>query len=194
MVNTFLEKAPVSEFLIEKMLQGKYSLGTYQQSTYADTLKWICFDFDCKEDRSIEAIIALKDLYVQKFVDRLESLDIANFVKEKQEYIIRALNKYEGNRKYVSIAPRQYVSGEGFDILGKSLRLKVSQGKQELVTTDGVFIFLTVRNKDNQKRKESLMNNWLKEMQTGTFNKICREIYPIFKKYDVEYPIVKVDI
>ena len=117
---------------------------------------------------------------------------IDNFVKEKQEYIIRALDKYEENRKYISFAPRQYVSGESFDILGKSLRLKVIQGNQESVTTDGVFIFLTVRNKENQKRKENLMNNWLKEMQTGTFNQISREIYQIFKKYDVEYPIVKV--
>ncbi len=117
---------------------------------------------------------------------------IDNFVKEKQEYIIRALDKYEENRKYVSFAPRQYVSGESFDILGKSLRLKVIQGNQESVTTDGVFIFLTVRNKENQKRKENLMNNWLKEMQTGTFNQISREIHQIFKKYDVEYPIIKV--
>ena len=29
-------------------------------------------------------------------------------------------------------------------------------------------------------------------MQTGTFNQISREIYQIFKKYDVEYPTVKV--
>ena len=131
----------------------------------------------------------------QVFVSASESVPVEfidNFVKEKQEYIIRALNKYEENRKYVSFAPRQYVSGESFDILGKSLRLKVIQGKQESVTTDGVFIFLTVRNKENQKRKENLMNNWLKEMQTGTFNQISREIYQIFKKYDVEYPIVKV--
>ncbi|PXV91697.1 hypothetical protein C8E03_103258 [Lachnotalea glycerini] len=131
----------------------------------------------------------------QVFVSASESVPVEfidNFVKEKQEYIIRALNKYEENRKYVSFAPRQYVSGESFDILGKSLRLKVIQGKQESVTTDGVFIFLTLRNKENQKRKENLMNNWLKEMQTGTFDQISREIYQIFKKYDVEYPIVKV--
>lgn len=131
----------------------------------------------------------------QVFVSASQSVPVEfidNFVKEKQEYIIRALDKYEENRKYVSFAPRQYVSGESFDILGKSLRLKVIQGKQESVTTDGVFIFLTLRNKENQKRKENLMNNWLKEMQTGTFNQISREIYQIFKKYDVEYPIVKV--
>ena len=131
----------------------------------------------------------------QVFVSASESVPVKfidNFVKEKQEYIIRALDKYEENRKYVSFAPRQYVSGESFDILGKSLRLKVIQGNQESVTTDGVFIFLTVRNKENQKRKENLMNNWLKEMQTGTFNQISREIHQIFKKYDVEYPIIKV--
>jgi predicted metal-dependent hydrolase len=131
----------------------------------------------------------------QVFVSASENVPVEfidNFVKEKQEYIIRALNKYEENRKYVSSSPRQYVSGESLDILGKSLRLKVIQGKQESVTTDGVFIFLTVRNKENQKSKENLINNWLKEMQTGTFNQISREIYQIFKKYDVEYPVIKV--
>lgn len=117
---------------------------------------------------------------------------IDNFVKYKQKYIFRALNQYEEKRKYESTAPKQYVSGENFNILGKSLRLKVIQGNQESVIWDGIYIFLTVRNKDNQKRKENLMNSWLKEMQIGTFNQICREIYPIFKKYDVEYPTVKV--
>lgn len=117
---------------------------------------------------------------------------IDNFIKEKQEYIIRVLDKYEENRKYVSVAPRKYVSGESFEILGKSLRLKVIEGQLESVITDGVFIFLTVKNKENQKRKENLMNSWLKEMQMGTFNQICREIYQIFKKYDVEYPVVKI--
>ncbi len=117
---------------------------------------------------------------------------IDNFVSKKHEYILRALNRFEENRKYISNASRQYVSGESFDILGKSLRLKVIQGQQESVTTDGVFLFLTVRNKANLKRKENLMNNWLKETQMEKFDQICRGIYHIFEKYGVKYPTIKV--
>lgn len=115
-----------------------------------------------------------------------------DFVKRKQEYIIRALDKYEENRKYVTVAPRQYVSGESFEILGKSLRLKVSEETMESVSTDGVFIFLSVKNKDNFKRKEKLMNDWLKNLQVATFHEISAEIYHIFKKYDVVYPQIKI--
>lgn len=131
----------------------------------------------------------------QVFVSASESVPvdfIDDFIKGKQDYIFRVLSKYEENHKYASIVPRQYVSGESFDILGKSLRLKVIQGKQESVITDGVFIFLTVENKDNQKRKEILITSWLKEMQTRIFNQISGEVYQIFKKYDVKYPIVKI--
>lgn len=130
--------------------------------------------------------------YLYQLVKEYQLIILTNFVKEKQKYIFRALSKYVEKRKNVSIAPRKYVSGEGFDILGKRLQLKVAQGNQESVTTDGVFIFLTVKNKDDQKRKENLINSWLKEMQTTTFHQICREIYLLFKKYDVEYPTVKI--
>lgn len=116
---------------------------------------------------------------------------IDDFVKSKQSYIIKALDKYEETRKYTR-APKKYVSGENFNILGKSLRLKVYEGNEESVITDGIFVFLTIKDKENQKRKEKLMNDWLKKMQTETFNQICREIYQIFKKYDVEYPHVRV--
>lgn len=37
--------------------------------------------------------------------------------------------------------PKRYVSGESYDLLGKSLRLKVEEDKDEVVYTDGVYIF-----------------------------------------------------
>ena len=115
-----------------------------------------------------------------------------DFIRIKQEYIMRALKKFEENRKFITAAPKQYVSGESFDIFGKSLRLKVTEGKSETVSTDGIFIFLVVKNKDNFKRKEKLVNTWVKELQKATFNEISAEIYNIFKKYDVAYPQIKI--
>ncbi|WP_312368658.1 M48 family metallopeptidase [Lachnoclostridium sp.] len=117
---------------------------------------------------------------------------IDDFVQNKQEYIIRALKKYEENRKYAASVPRQYVSGENFDILGRSMRLKVVEENYEVVWTDGVFIFLSVKNKDDLKRKERLVTDWLKNLQLETFEQICKEIYQIFKKYDVPYPQLKI--
>lgn len=117
---------------------------------------------------------------------------IDGFIREKQEYIIRALEQYEENRKQISTAPRQYVSGESYAILGKNFRLEVIQGQPESVSTDGISIFLTVQEKENQKRKEKLLNQWLNEQQVEVFRQICQDTYPIFKKYGVAYPIVKI--
>jgi predicted metal-dependent hydrolase len=117
---------------------------------------------------------------------------IDGFVCEKQEYIIKALEKYKENRKYASPAPRQYASGESFDILGKRLQLQVMQGNQESVWTDGEFIFLTVKGKENLKRKEKLINAWLKNLELETFQQICMETYEIFKPYGVPYPELKI--
>lgn len=117
---------------------------------------------------------------------------IDDFVRLKQDFIIRALKRFEENRKYAAPVPRQYVSGENFDLLGKSLQLKVIEGKQEDVSTDGVFIFLTVKNKDNLKRKEKLINDWLKNLERETFEQICEETYQKFKQYDVPYSQLKI--
>lgn len=117
---------------------------------------------------------------------------IDDFVLMKQGFIIRALERFEENQKHVTPIQREYINGESFELLGKSLRLNVIEGKQEEVSTDGVFIFLTVKNKENQKRKEKLINDWLKNQQSETFEQICKETYQIFKKYDVPYPQLKI--
>lgn len=116
---------------------------------------------------------------------------IDNFIKSKQDFIIKALDKFEDRRKYTE-EPKKYVNGECFNILGKRLPLKVEEGKEEAVTSDGESLFLTVKNKDNFKRKEKLVNDWLEALQIEIFNQICRETHQIFKKYGVEYPQVKI--
>lgn len=114
---------------------------------------------------------------------------IDNLIREKQAYIIRTLDRFK--EKQVSTFSRKYVSGESFNVLGKSLELKVIEGEPESVTSDGVFIFLTVKKEDDIRCKEILINNWFKEIQKNIFDDICKEAYEIFKKYGVKYPNIK---
>ena len=69
--------------------------------------------------------------------------------------------------------PKRYVSGESYDLLGKSLRLKVEEDKDEVVYTDGVYIFLKVKDKYDFRHKEIMMSKWLKQ-------------------YGVTYPILQI--
>lgn len=80
-------KATVTPFLIKKMLKSGAALGAYQQLTYLDLLRWICFDFDCKKDAGGN-VKELKEKYVIPFTKVLDSLNI--------KYII----EYSGRRGF----------------------------------------------------------------------------------------------
>jgi len=121
---------------------------------------------------------------------RVSATYIDDFVLSKGKFILRVLENFERQQKNI-IAPREYISGEAFRILGKTVKLEVLEGEKESVTFDGSIIFLTVKNLSNFKRKEKLINGWLKEQQEIVFNEVCQDIYQIFKKYQIEYPQIK---
>lgn len=115
---------------------------------------------------------------------------IDNFIKEKQDYIINALDKYEEKRKNSSTRDKKFINGEIFNILGKKLALKIIIGDKELVAWDEEYIYLTVndKNQHNIIYKKVLINKWLNDLTTDTFREICQETYEKFKKYGVKYP------
>lgn len=76
---------PVSEFLIEEMLNQKGSIGCYQQCYKSDMVKWICFDFDCPEKDNP----ALNSLFENNVKPLLCILD---------QYNINYLTEFSGRR------------------------------------------------------------------------------------------------
>lgn len=116
---------------------------------------------------------------------------IDSFVVSREVQINRSLKKFADYRKYIA-QPKQYVSGESFYLLGKNLQLKVIEDNMEKVISDGIHIFLYVKEKANFLRKETLLNDWLRDIQEQTFREICDKTYPIFKKYGIGYPEIKV--
>lgn len=117
---------------------------------------------------------------------------IDGFIKKKQKYILSALTKFEEKRKLMKEVPKSYVSGENYTLLGKNLRLKVEEAKEETVYTDGIYIFLKVKDKSNFRHKEIMMARWLKEYQMMVFKELVDEKYVLFQKYNVPYPELKV--
>lgn len=114
------------------------------------------------------------------------------FINQKQKYIISALAKFEEKRRLMKEIPKRYVSGENYTLLGKNLRLKVEEAKEEIVYTDGVYIFLRVKDKNNFRHKEIMMDRWLKEYQMMIFKELVDEKYALFQKYSVPYPELRV--
>ena len=95
------------------------------------------------------------------FVSANESVSpdvIDEFLKSKTDYIVGALDHYAELQKYAP-KPKEYVDGETFRILGHELRLKVSQGTKNQVTTDGAYILLQVKNPADYEMKSGRWKN-----------------------------------
>ena len=112
---------------------------------------------------------------------------IEDFLISKAEYILKALDHYEEQQKYIP-KPKEYVDGECFRILGHELRLKVSSGSKNEVFSDGAFIHLKVKDTTNYDIKKRTMDKWIKQQCQITLQEVCTSVYPKFQKYKVDFP------
>lgn len=66
---------PLSPFVIEQMLLRQGSMGCYQQGYRTNRIKWICFDFDCKEKKEPD-VYELYERYVEPFLHMLDAVSV----------------------------------------------------------------------------------------------------------------------
>ena len=113
--------------------------------------------------------------------------EIDGFVCKKASYILSAINKFEALSQY-RIQPKQYVSGETFMIQGRGLRLQVSQSQRNSITSDGIYIFLKIKELDNIDNKRQMVTRFLDRQCRTVFGEIIQAVYPMFRKYGVAMP------
>lgn len=116
--------------------------------------------------------------------------DIEEFLRSKADYIIKALEYYADMAKYAP-KPKKYIDGESFKILGHDLRLKVVQGKRNMVESDEAYITLTVKDVTNFEMKKKTMDKWLKNYCKEIVSVVCESVYPKFQKYGIEFPALR---
>lgn len=66
---------PMSAFIIEHMLLKHGSMGCYQQGYRTNRIKWICFDFDCR-DKTNPDVYALYEKCITPFIHMLDEVGI----------------------------------------------------------------------------------------------------------------------
>ena len=116
---------------------------------------------------------------------------VDEFVISKMEFIRSAQEKFRKMEEYAP-APKQFISGESFYILGRELRLRVEKASKEEIYSDGVYLFLHVKDTDNFARKQRLATKFLDYQCMRTFEEIMDKIYPIFQKYGVPFPKLRI--
>lgn len=113
------------------------------------------------------------------------------FLISKERFIVNAIRKFEEQAKSEP-QPKQYVSGETFILQGRNLRLKVSQASKEQIYMDGVYIFLEVKDVNDAANRKRMVCRFLDKQCRDVFSEILEDIYPIFQKYGVSMPALRI--
>ena len=106
----------------------------------------------------------------------IDEIDL--FVISKASYISDAIERFNEMAKYKP-QPKQYVSGETFYIQGRALRLQVSKSEKDMISSDGIYIFLSVKDPDNFDKKRRMVNRFLNKQCRLVFEEIIHSIYQV---------------
>ena len=76
--------------------------------------------------------------------------------------------------------------------MGNALRLKLVLQDKEEVHSDGIYLYLGIKNKENFSRKKRLIDNWMRYQTKIIYNEIAMETHKQFVKYNIDFPLIKV--
>lgn len=116
---------------------------------------------------------------------------VDGFLINKSQFILNALKRFREQTE-MRPQPKQYVSGETFYIQGRALRLKAVHASKNQVYTDGVHIFLELTDLSDNGKRQRMVCNFLDHQCRDVFSEIVQEIYPVFQKYGVAMPVVRI--
>lgn len=117
--------------------------------------------------------------------------EIDHFIYKKASFVFKAMDRFHEMAQYKP-QPKQYVSGETYFILGRGLRLQVSQAVKDSISSDGVYIRLEVKDANDFKRKQRMVSRFLDQQCKVIFQEVLDELYPLVQKYNVEKPVLRV--
>lgn len=116
---------------------------------------------------------------------------VDDFVVSKGAYIQSAQRKFCEMAQYAP-QPKQYVSGETFYLQGRGVRLKVEKNVRDTISSDGIYLHLCVKDTEDFAKKQRMVTRYLNEQCQTVFGEIISETYPVFQKYGVSMPTLRI--
>ena len=116
---------------------------------------------------------------------------VDDFVVSKGAYIRSVQRKFREMAQYAP-QPKQYVSGETFYLLGRGVRLKVEENVRDTISSDGIYLSLCVKDPSDFAKKQRMVTRYLDDQCRTIFGEIISEIYPVFQKYGVAMPTLRI--
>lgn len=113
------------------------------------------------------------------------------FLESKVSFILYAQKRFAEQAQYRP-QPKQYVSGETFYIQGRGLRLQVVQAAKDRIYSDGVHLYLEVKDPMDFEKKKRMVSKFLDQQCKQVFGEIVDQVYPVFQKYGVAMPSLRI--
>lgn len=114
------------------------------------------------------------------------------FVKEKVNWIVERMNKYENNSK--KIETFEFKDNDEVYILGKKYKIKLYKDKQNKIIINEMQINMYIKDKfiNNSQYKKKIYYNWLKEFAIDFFKDLTVKYQNEMKKYKIPMPEIEV--
>ena len=113
------------------------------------------------------------------------------FLESKISFILNAQKRFAEQAQYRP-QPKQYVSGETFYIQGRGLRLQVAQAAKDRIYSDGVHLYLEVKDPMDFAKKKRMVSKFIDQQCKQVFGEIVDQVYPVFQKYGVAMPNLRI--
>lgn len=117
--------------------------------------------------------------------------EVDAFVVSKGTYVLRAIDKFQEMALFRP-QPKRYISGETFYIQGRGLRLSVAQASRDIISSDGIYIYLSVKDPEDLEKKQRMVTKFLDCQCKTVYNEVLKELYPSFRKYGVAMPALRI--
>ncbi len=116
---------------------------------------------------------------------------IEAFIISRWNSIQKHMRRFDEMKKYEPVV-NQYTDGDEFYLLGNIVKLKVMESSNESIFIDGEYIYLKVRDKEDKKRKEVIVERFFDKFSREYLENILEEVYPMVSKYGIEFPNLKI--
>ena len=151
----------------------------------------ICYQLERKNVKNLNLRVRKDGSVFVSANEMVPCEEIDLFIHSKASYILKAIDHFREMAQYKP-QPKQYVSGETFYIQGRGLRLQVSQAKKDAISSDGIYIFLEVKDINDIEKKQRIVTRFLDQECKTIFSEIMEELYPLVKKYGIEKPALRI--
>lgn len=148
------------------------------------------YEFTRKNVKNINLRIKPNKTVIVSANEKVPESRIEKFLIEKQVFILRAFERCDKRQEALPTSKR-YIDGEIVKLFGRDLSLKVFNSKKNYVERNDDFISLYVKDASDLSLKKKVLDKWLCKQIEETVTNICETIYPLFKKYCGDFPVIR---